>query len=103
MMFLAAGPVWFQQSPAGAASATATFHVTARVVKSCQVSPASLAGQAANSNGTLSVNCGAGAEPTNSQTAAMSGGPASPSANVTYGVSELPGADGALTIITINF
>jgi hypothetical protein len=102
-MFLAATPVWFQQAPAGAASATATFQVTARVVKSCKVAPQSLASQSSTGNETITLDCGTGAEPANSQSGGTTVGTASPSTNVNYGVSELPGADGALTIITINF
>jgi hypothetical protein len=103
MVFLAAGPIWFQQAPAGAASATATFQVTARVIKSCRVAPQSLATQSSTGNETITVECGTGAEPANSQSGATRALTADPSTNVHYGVSELPGTDGALRIITINF
>jgi hypothetical protein len=103
LIVLAAGPVWLQQAPAGAASATATFQVTVRVVKSCKVAPQSLATQSSTGNETITVECGTGAEPANSQSGGTIVGTTSPSTNVNYGVSELPGADGALTIITINF
>jgi hypothetical protein len=103
LMFLVAGTVWLQPAPAGAASVTTTFQVTARVVKSCKLSPESMVTQAASRNGTITVNCGTGAEPTNFQSGAMSAGTASPNANVNYGLSELPGTDGAVKIITIHF
>lgn len=103
MVFLAAGPIWFQQAPAGAASATATFQVTARVIKSCRVAPQSLATQSSTGNETITVECGTGAEPANSQSGGTTVGTASPSTNVNYGVIESPGTDGDLKIISIHF
>lgn len=103
MVFLAAGPIWFQQAPAGAAPATATFQVTARVVKSCKVTPQSLAAQSTTGNATITVDCGAGAETANSQSGGTTLGTASPSSNVNYGIIESPGTDGDLKIITIHF
>lgn len=103
MVFLAAGPIWFLQAPAGAASATATFQVTARVVKSCNVTPQSLATQSSAGNETITVNCGTGAEPANSQSDGTTLGTASPSSNVNYGVIESPGTEGDFRIITIHF
>ena len=103
LMFLAAGSIWFQQAPAGAASATATFEVTARVAKSCKVTPQSLATQSTTGNETITVDCGTGAGPANSQSGGTIVGTASPSTNVNYGVIESPGTDGDLRIITIHF
>jgi hypothetical protein len=103
LMLLAAGFVWFQQAPAGAASATATFQVTARVVKSCKVTPQSLATQSSTGSETITIDCGSGAEPANSQNGGKSTGTASSSTNVNYGVSELPGTHGELKFVTIHF
>jgi hypothetical protein len=75
------------------------------VIKSCKVSADALASQAVGSNGTIKVNCQNNAAPAASSGSADGVGGALPSgtANVNYSVDEVPGSDGGLKIITVNF
>lgn len=105
LAILVAASVWLQPTPAGAALATATFEVTARVVNSCKVTSQSLVTQAASGNETMTVTCGTGAEPANAQSdkGLMGSDSRSSSANIKYRISESPGTNGDVKIIMINF
>ena len=97
--------LFLQSISAQAGSATAQFQVNVRVIKSCQVSADSLAAQAASARATITVNCGDGTAPANSLSGGSGVGNALPagSANVNYSVSDVPGTDGDLKMITVNF
>ncbi|HLN87389.1 MAG TPA: hypothetical protein VK200_13025 [Candidatus Limnocylindrales bacterium] len=104
-VILAIGFVMLGFTPVHAGSATAQFRVSAQVVKSCNVSTATLASQAASANGTIKVNCQNSTAPAGSSGSADGVGGAVPSgtANVNYSVVEVPGSDGSLKIISVNF
>ena len=91
--------------PGHAGSAAAQFRVFVQVIKSCKVSADAIASQAANSNGTIKVNCQNRAAPASSSSGANGIGGALPSgtANVNYSIDEVPGSDGGLKIVTVNF
>ena len=104
-VIFAIGLVMLGFTPVHAGSATAQFRVSAQVVKSCNVSTATLASQAASANGTIKVNCQNSTEPAGSSGSAVGVGGALPSGtvNVNYSVVEVPGSDGGLKIISVNF
>ena len=104
-VILAIGLLLLRFAPSHAGSAAAQFGVLAQVIKSCKVSADAIASQAASSNGTIKVNCQNRAAPTSSTSGANGIGGALPSAtaNVNYSVDEVPGSDGGLKIITVNF
>lgn len=98
-VILAIGFVMLGFTPVNAGSATAQFRVSAQVVNSCKVSAETLASQAAN--GTIKVNCQNSAAPAG--TSGSADGVGGGTANVNYSVVEVPGSDGGLKIITVNY
>jgi hypothetical protein len=88
-----------------AGSAAAQFRVLVEVIKSCKVSADAIASQAASAGGTIKVNCQNIAAPASSSGGAsgVSGALPSGTANVNYSVDDVPGSDGGLKIITVNF
>lgn len=82
-------------SPAQAGSVTATLQIRARVVTSCQVSTHSLQSVASTTQGRF--NC-----PTNHQeTIPANAATGNTSAN--YTLTDMPGSDGTVKILTVNF
>ena len=104
-VILAIGLLFLGFAPSHAGSAAAQFRVLVQVIKSCKVSADAIASQAAGSNGTIKVNCQNSAAPASSSGGANGIGGALPSgtANVNYSIDEVPGSDGGLKIITVNF
>jgi hypothetical protein len=86
-------------APGHAGSTSAQLRVNARVIKSCKVSTDALASKAAS--GTINVNCQNSALPAGSNPG--SSAPHSGTANVNYSVDEVPGSDGTLKIVTVNY
>ncbi len=104
-VILAVGLLFLGFAPSHAGSAAAQFGVLVQVIKSCKVSADAIASQAASSNGTIKVNCQNSAAPASSSGGANGIGGALPNgtANVNYSVDEVPGSDGGLRIINVNF
>lgn len=104
-VILAIGLVMLGFAPGYAGSATGQFRVIARVIKSCKVSADAIASQSASSNGTIKVNCLNSPAPAGASGSANGVGGTLPSgtANVNYSVDEVPGSDGGLKMITVNF
>jgi len=104
-VILAIGLLFPGFAPSHAGSAAAQFRVLAQVIKSCKVSADAIASQAASANGTIKVNCqNSGALASSSGSAdGVGSAPPSGTANVNYGVDEVPVGDGGLKIITVNF
>ena len=101
-VLLATGLVILGFASVQAGSATAQFQVIARVIESCKVSADAIASQAASASGTIKVNCQNRIAP--ASPSASAGDPVpSGAANVNYSVEEVPGSDGALKLITVNF
>ena len=86
--------------PVEAGSTSAQFRISARVIKSCKVSADALASKDANTGGTIKVNC-----QNSTPSAGSASGAALPSgtATVNYSVDEVPGSDGAVKIVTVNY
>jgi hypothetical protein len=92
-------------APGHAGSAAAQFRVLVQVIKSCKVSADAIASQAADANGTIKVNCQNSAAPVNSSAGANGIGGAFPgdTTNVNYSIDEVPGSNGGLRLMTVNF
>lgn len=104
-VILAIGLVFLGFAPSHAGSAAAQFGVLVQVLKSCKVSADAIASQAASPNGTINLNCQNSAAPVNSSAGANGVGGALPgdTTNVNYSIDEVPGSNGGLKIITVNF
>jgi hypothetical protein len=104
-VILAIGLLFLGFAPSHAGSAAAQFRVLVQVIKSCKVSADAIASQAASSNGTIKVNCQNRAAPVSPSGGANEIGGAIPSgtANVNYSVDDVPGSDGGIKLITVNF
>ncbi len=104
-VILAIGLVMLGFAPGHAGSASAQFRVIARVIKSCKVSADEVASQAAGANGTINVNCQNSNAPASSSGSASGFGGAIPdgTAKINYSVDDVPGSDGGLKIVTVNF
>jgi hypothetical protein len=102
---LAIGLLFLGFAPGHAGSAAAQFRVLVQVIKSCKVSADAIASQAADANGTIKVNCQNSAAPVNSSAGANGIGGAFPgdTTNVNYSIDEVPGSNGGLRLMTVNF
>ena len=104
-VILAIGLLFLGFAPSHAGSAAAQFRVLVQVLKSCKVSADTIASQPAGANGTINLNCQNSAAPVNSSAGAIGIGAALPgdTTNVNYSIDEVPGSNGGLKIITVNF
>lgn len=85
---------------AQAGSTSALFQVAAQVVNSCKISSGALMQKATGADGTVTVSCQSTAP---SMTAATGTALPSATANVNCRVDDMPGTDGAVKIVTVNY